>query len=115
MDRREKEALDAWITREQPFIDDNPDQQTLDEALEQPLITDSGITIDDAINMHLVDCAQCRDATERRLPVKLGQKSGHCEVYWQMQLNRADYEGKINNIVAHTEHGDEAQIRGKLQ
>jgi len=80
---------------------------------EQPLYV-GHIPIDTAIQMHLVDCVQCRDATEKSRPVQLGQKSGHCNQYWQLQLMRADYEGAVNNIVAHTELGDEAPIRGKL-
>jgi hypothetical protein len=82
---------------------------------EQPLILTGGMTIDDAINMHLVDCTQCRDATERGKPVGLGQPSGHCDTYWHLQLMRADYEGAVNNIVRHTEYGDEAPKRGQLQ
>jgi hypothetical protein len=68
----------------------------------------SGYDIDDAIGMHLVDCSQCRAATERGMPVAIGQKSGHCDAYWQLQLMRADYEGQRNNVVAYTEFGDEA-------
>jgi hypothetical protein len=68
----------------------------------------SDVSIDDMIGMHLVDCSQCRDAI-RRGPVAIGQKSGHCDAYWQLQLMRAKYEGSVNNIVAYTEHGDEAQ------
>jgi hypothetical protein len=66
------------------------------------------------IAMHLVDCDQCRKATARG-PVALGQKSGHCDTYWQMQLMRAQAEGSVNNIVAHTEYGDEAPKGGKLE
>lgn len=64
-------------------------------------------SIDDVIQMHLVDCEQCRKAVMRG-PVAIGQKSGHCDDYWQLQLMRAQYEGGVNNIVAYTEHGDEA-------
>lgn len=65
-------------------------------------------TLDDQIAMHLVDCSQCRDAVMRLKPVGLGQKSGHCDTYWQLQTMRAKYEGRVNNIVARTEYGDEA-------
>lgn len=85
-----------------------------DEAKSLPLVV-GGMTVDDAIHMHLVDCNQCRDATERSGPVRMGQKSGHCGTYWHLQLLRANYEGSVNNIVAHTEHGDEAPIRGQLE
>jgi hypothetical protein len=65
-------------------------------------------SIDDAIAMHLVDCDQCRHAIEDLRPVGLGQKSGLCDAYWNLQKIRADYEGRVNNIVAYTELGDEA-------
>ena len=84
-----------------------------DEAKAQPLYV-GHITIDDAINMHLVDCVQCRDASERDRPVRLGGKSRHCNEYWHLQMLRADYEGSVNNIVRHTEHGDEAPKMGQL-
>jgi hypothetical protein len=71
--------------------------------------------IDEVIRQHLIDCDQCRETTENSRPVKLGQWSGHCGTYWQLQLDRADYEGKVNNIVAHTELGDEAPTQGRLQ
>lgn len=72
-------------------------------------------SIDDAIAMHLVDCDQCRTAIQNLRPVGIGQKSGHCDAYWQLQLMRADYEGQKNNVVAYTEFGDEAQKGGELQ
>lgn len=81
--------------------------------LEQPLYV-GHITIDDAINMHLVDCSRCRDAAERDKPVRLGGKSRHCNEYWHLQMLRANYEGSVNNIVAYTEHGDEAPKMGQL-
>lgn len=71
--------------------------------------------IDDAIAMHLVDCDQCRKAIATLRPVGIGQKSGHCGDYWQLQLMRADYEGKQNNVVAYTEFGDEARKGGGLE
>lgn len=73
------------------------------------LLGSSSVTIDDMIAMHLVDCAQCHDAVVNLRPVALGQKSGHCDTYWQLQLQRANYEGAVNNIVARTEYGDEAK------
>lgn len=81
--------------------------------LEQPLYY-GHITIDDAIAMHLVDCDRCRKAYESRQPARLGQKTGLCDEYLHLQMLRANYEGKINNVVAHTEFGDEAQIVNKL-
>lgn len=81
---------------------------------EQPLYI-GHITVDDAISMHLVDCDQCREATERARPIRLGEPSGHCAGYWQLQLMRADHEGRVNNIVAHTELGDEAPKMGRLE
>lgn len=72
-------------------------------------------TVDDAISMHLISCSQCRDFIERGRPVGLGGKSGHCGTYWQLQLMRADYEGKVNNITAYTEFGDEARKGGPIQ
>src|SRR5579859_2778799 len=69
-----------------------------------PLMVGS-FDIDTAIQMHLVDCQQCRDFTmdARPMPnVRLsgGRKDGHCDAYWQLQWMRAEYEGKVNNIVA---------------
>ena len=74
----------------------------------QTLIGSSSVSLDDMIGMHLVDCEQCRKAVLRG-PVAIGQKSGHCDTYWQLQLMRAKHEGSVNNIVAYTEHGDEAR------
>jgi hypothetical protein len=65
--------------------------------------------------MHLIDCDQCRKASASRKPVALGQKSGHCDTYWQLQLMRAKHEGRVNNIVAYTEFGDEARKGGALE
>lgn len=83
------------------------------EAASVPLVIGS-YSIDDAIAMHLVDCDQCRKAISQLKPVSLGQKSGHCDAYWEMQLMRARYEGTVNNVVAHTEYGDEAPKGGNL-
>ena len=82
------------------------------EAANAPLKVGSS-DIDDAIQMHLVDCEQCRYVTEHGKPVpnipRVGAgKDGHCGDYWQLQLMRARYEGAANNIVAYTEYGDEA-------
>lgn len=71
-------------------------------------------SVDDAIAMHLVDCDQCREAVNRG-PAKLGERSNHCDAYWQLQLMRAKFEGEVNNIVAHTELGDEAPTGGDLE
>lgn len=81
--------------------------------LEQPLYV-GHITIDDAIAMHLVDCDRCRKAYESGRPKRLGESTGLCNEYLHLQMLRADYEGKINNVVAHTEYGDEAKIVNKL-
>lgn len=81
---------------------------------EQPLQVD-GIPVDEAIRIHLIECDQCREATERARPVKIGQHSRHCAGYWHLQLMRANHEGKINNVVAYTELGDEAPKRGRLE
>lgn len=82
------------------------------EAANAPLKVGSS-DIDDAIQMHLVDCDQCRYVTENGRPVpnipRIGAgQDGHCGDYWQLQLMRAKYEGAANNIVAYTEFGDEA-------
>lgn len=82
--------------------------------LEQPLYIGGHIPIDAAIQMHLVDCDRCRYAYERQTPRRLGQKTGLCDEYLHLQLLKAEYEGKINNVVAHTEYGDEAKIMGQL-
>jgi len=84
-----------------------------DEAKAKPLYI-GGLTIDDLIAMHLINCNQCSDAAVKDKPRRLGQKSSHCDTYWQLQIDRANYEGRVNNIVAHTEHGDEAPILGRL-
>lgn len=72
-------------------------------------------TVDDAIAKHLIDCDQCREATQRARPIRLGEASGHCAGYWQLHLMRANHEGRVNNIVAHTELGDEAPKMGRLE
>ena len=68
----------------------------------------SEVTFDTLIQMHLLDCDQCRKAALGR-PVGLGQKSGYCDAYWHLQLLKADEEGRVNNIVRFTEYGDEAR------
>lgn len=85
-----------------------------DEARSQPLIV-GGVTIDDAIVMHLIDCDTCLAVTERSGPLRLGQKTALCTTYLHLQILRANYEGKVNNIVAHTELGDEAPKMGQLE
>lgn len=84
------------------------------EQLGVPLQIGS-FSIDDAIQMHLVDCVQCRDATEHAKPVGMGQRSGHCNTYWQLQLLRANYEGQVNHIVHWTEEGYEAPTGRPLE
>lgn len=91
-----------------------PNQST-DSATQTPLMVGS-FSIDDTIQMHLVDCRQCRDFTEHGRPVPnvriAGNRSdGHCDTYWQLQLMRANYEGAVNRIVDHTELGDQAAYR----
>lgn len=78
------------------------------------LLGSSSIGLDEVISMHLIDCDQCRKAIASK-PVALGQKSGHCDTYWQLQLMRAEHEGRVNNIVAYTEFGDEARKGGSLE
>ena len=88
-----------------------------------PLMVDSfsgsAITIDDAIQMHLIDCDQCRAAVNGRplgnIQPPTGSRDKHCGQYWQLQLMRAEYEGKVNNIVSHTEDGWEDNTQGRLQ
>ena len=90
--------------------------KTFDGAWEgnaRGLVGFSEPSLDDMIGMHLVDCDQCRKASIGP-PVAIGQKSGHCDTYWHMQLMRARHEGSVNNIVAHTEYGDEAHKGGTL-
>lgn len=72
------------------------------------LIGSSDVSLDEMIQMHLVDCDQCQHAIMTDRPRAIGQKSSHCNTYWELQLMRAKIEGKVNNIVAHTEYGDEA-------
>jgi hypothetical protein len=79
------------------------------------LLGSSEITLDDVIAMHIIDCSQCREVSEHARPVALGQKSGHCDAYWQLQLMRAEFEGRANNIVAYTEYGDAARKGGPLE
>jgi hypothetical protein len=79
------------------------------------LADSSSITLDEAIQMHLVDCDQCRKVAAIARPIALGEKSGHCDTYWALQLLRAESEGKANNIVAYTEYGDEAPKGGDLE
>jgi hypothetical protein len=85
-----------------------------DEAKTLPLFI-GGVAIDDLIAMHLTDCDTCRAATEKGRPKRLGNKTALCTEYLHLQLLRAQYEGKANNIVAHTELGDEAPKMGQLE
>jgi hypothetical protein len=90
-------------------------RESRSETIDARILTGSSKpSIDDMIGMHLVDCDQCRKATLGK-PVGIGQPSGHCGTYWQLQLMRAKYEGSVNNIVAHTEYGDEAPKGGELE
>jgi hypothetical protein len=66
------------------------------------------IPIEDQIVAHIESCDQCRRAIATDRPRAIGQKSGHCETYWHLQLLHAKAEGVANNIVAYTEYGDEA-------
>lgn len=89
--------------------------QPIESATQTPLTVGS-FNIDDAIQMHLVDCQQCREFTLKGRPVPnvriAGNRAdGHCDAYWQLQLMRAQYEGAVNNIVDHTEFGDQAAFR----
>lgn len=80
---------------------------TGEQVTSVPLVIGS-FSIDDAIAMHLVDCAECRAAIQTLKPKAIGQKTGLCDEYLQLQLVRAQYEGARNNVVAYTEFGDEA-------
>lgn len=87
----------------------------IESASGTPLVVGS-FDIDTAIQMHLVDCQQCRDFTEHGRPVPNVRMAGnradkHCDAYWQLQKMRADYEGAVNNIVDYTELGDQAAFR----
>lgn len=68
----------------------------------------SDVSLDEMIQMHLVDCDQCRHAVINDRPKGIGQRSTHCNTYWELHLMRAKAEGAANNIVAYTEFGDEA-------
>lgn len=68
----------------------------------------SSIPLEDQIIMHLESCVQCRRAIATDRPRGMGQKSGHCETYWSLQLQVAGREGFVNNIVAYDEEGREA-------
>ena len=78
------------------------------------LLGSSDVTFGELIQMHLVDCEQCRYAIMAP-PVAIGQRSRHCSAYWDLQLLQAKYEGSVNNIVAYTEYGDEAPKGGNLE
>jgi hypothetical protein len=78
------------------------------------LLGSSEVTFKEMIDMHLLDCNQCRHAIMSP-PVAIGQKSRHCNAYWHLQLMQAKYEGAANNIVAYTEFGDEARKGGNLE
>lgn len=86
----------------------------MDEAKARPLYI-GGFTIDDLIVIHLTNCTKCRDATKHRARVRFGQKTRLCDEYLHLQLQRANYEGSVNNIVAYTELGDEAPKLGRLE
>lgn len=87
----------------------NSDSGTgMEEESVSRLLGYSEVTFDVIISMHLLDCDQCRKAIAGK-PVGIGQKTGLCDVYLQLQLLRAQEEGRVNNVVAYTEYGDEAK------
>jgi len=95
--------------------------EPVEEARAHPLYI-GGMTIDDLIALHLLNCDQCIEAARRSGPKRLGgtgdrlgQKTNLCDTYLQLQLDRANYEGRVNNVVARTEFGDEAPVRGQLE
>lgn len=102
---------------------ESPENGDQSSRKESPISTETAgvplqvgsFSIDDAIAMHLVDCEQCRRAIETLKPRGLGQKTGLCDRYLQLQLMRADYEGMQNNVVARTEYGHEAPQGRRLE
>lgn len=69
------------------------------------------LPLSDVLASHLTGCEQCQ-GTLKRKPVANLAGAGvdqHCEVYWTLILEHAEWEGRVNNVVAHDEYGNEAR------
>lgn len=62
----------------------------------------------DILSLHLTLCSSCKPDAR---PAGLGQRSALCDGYWQLVQRWADREGKVNNVVAHDEYGNQADTQ----
>src|ERR1700744_3927798 len=73
------------------------------EKLDQE--TTNTLDIAQMVTDHLASCSDCHPPFK---PVGLGMKAGFCAAYWDMVRSWADQEGRLNNVVAHDEYGNDA-------
>lgn len=68
--------------------------------------------LSDVVNAHLTGCLVCQDNMKKK-PVPnvlppVAQDKITCSSLLAIYKRYADYEGRVNNIVAHDEYGNEA-------
>ena len=80
---------------------DQPEDFTGSSEKPNQEITD----IAEMVREHLTFCSDCQPPFK---PVGLGMKAGFCAAYWDMVRSWADQEGRLNNVVAHDEYGNDA-------
>lgn len=79
----------------------------------QTTVTDSfsmfskGKSLHELLSEHLGNCSQCQVEIQKG-PNGMGMHSRLCSDYQFIISMWADSEGKVNNIVAHDEYGNEA-------
>lgn len=67
--------------------------------------------LNDALQNHLIGCEQCLKTLEQNPVPNLGGKSEHCPEWFKIIREWSQNEGKVNNIVARDEFGNEAWHR----
>lgn len=68
-------------------------------------------SLHDVLSAHIKTCSACQDAMQTR-PRGIGMRSNLCSDYQALIQAWADTEGRVNNVVAHDEFGNEAPRRG---
>jgi hypothetical protein len=62
---------------------------------------------------HLKNCAQCQESLKGN-PVSIGEKPKLCSEWFHIIYTYSEFEGKVNNVVAHDEHGNVAWSQERL-
>lgn len=65
-------------------------------------------SLHDVLTAHVKLCSQCKEVARRDRPRGLGMVSNFCSDYQELIKAWAMTEGKVNNIVAHDEFGNQA-------